>query len=86
MGWRQPRFGIGEETRQRSHGRNRTARQSVVADQLPAFTTEECRNYFEAPGYDPDYVNSLASVAPGADLLLRLMTLVSGLGLRECEA
>lgn len=27
---------------------------SVVADCLPAFTAEECRNYFEAAGYDPE--------------------------------
>ncbi|WP_185927947.1 transposase, partial [Pseudorhizobium endolithicum] len=27
---------------------------SAVADCLSAFTPEECRNYFEAAGYDPD--------------------------------
>jgi transposase len=27
---------------------------SVVADCLPAFTTEECRHYFGAAGYDPE--------------------------------
>lgn len=27
---------------------------SVLADCLPAFTTEECRHYFEAAGYDPE--------------------------------
>lgn len=27
---------------------------SVVADCLSAFTTEECRRYFEAAGYDPE--------------------------------
>jgi transposase len=27
---------------------------SVVADCLSAFTSEECRHYFEAAGYDPD--------------------------------
>lgn len=27
---------------------------SVVADCLPAFTTEECRHYFNAAGYDPE--------------------------------
>ena len=27
---------------------------SVVADCLPAFTTEECRHYFEAAGHDPE--------------------------------
>lgn len=27
---------------------------SVVADCLSAFTTEECRHYFEAAGYDPE--------------------------------
>jgi len=27
---------------------------SVVADRLSAFNPEECRNYFQAAGYDPD--------------------------------
>jgi len=27
---------------------------SVVADCLSAFKPEECRNYFEAAGYDPE--------------------------------
>lgn len=27
---------------------------SIVADCLSAFTPEECRNYFEAAGYDPE--------------------------------
>lgn len=29
---------------------------SIVADCLAAFTAQECRHYFEAPGYDPEKI------------------------------
>ncbi|WP_436258186.1 hypothetical protein [Mesorhizobium caraganae] len=40
---------------------------SVVANCLAAFTAEECRHYFEAAGYDPEYVESALAAQEGQD-------------------